>query len=310
MPPSSGLTTGGAVTGGAANAILYENSSSNLAASSALTFNGTNTVSTTATALILQQTGDTTGTSYLQICNRTNSNGAIFKNSAIQLVDFAFQDSAGNQNNLRSGSGSTFTHGYGNTSGELSLMVNTLGTPANVFFAGAESVQFTTGRVSVGLSLGTQPVGALHAVAPAVAHRVSSPMLSRRRPLLSRSGVVLPRPYLRSHRRGRTQRADRSDLHSPTTTGTATAQQSLIAVSAASAWTLTLPAAAGVQAGHQFVIKKTDSNTNTITVAAAGSDKIDGAATYTNLSARVQVPAYQLGRRGQLDDHREQLTKQ
>ena len=70
VPPSSGLTTGGAVTGGAANAILYENSSSNLAASSALTFNGTNTVSTTATALILQQTGDTTGTSYLQICNR------------------------------------------------------------------------------------------------------------------------------------------------------------------------------------------------------------------------------------------------
>ena len=158
VPPSSGLTTGGAVTGGAANAILYENSSSNLAASAALTFNGTNTVSTTATALILQQTGDSTGTSYLQLCNRANSNGAIFKNSAIQLVDFAFQDSAGNQNNLRSGSGSTFTHGYGNTSGELSLMVNTLGTQANVFFAGAGSVQFTTGRVSVGLSLGTQPV--------------------------------------------------------------------------------------------------------------------------------------------------------
>ena len=36
------------------------------------------------------------------------------------------------------------------------------------------------------------------------------------------------------------------------------------------------------------MIKKTDSNTNTITVAAAGSDKIDGAATYTNLSAQYK----------------------
>ena len=311
VPPSSGLTTGGAVTGGAANAILYENSSSNLAASSALTFNGTNTVSTTATALILQQTGDTTGTSYLQLCNRANSNGAIFKNSAIQLVDFAFQDSAGNQNNLRSGSGSTFTHGYGNTSGELNLMVNTLGTPANVFFAGAGSVQFTTGRVSVGLSLGTQPVGALHAVAPAVGAPciVADALASQTAPIQewrSSTPTVLA------------QVTAAGELNGPiapiytalTTTATATAQQSLIAVSAASAWTLTLPAAAGVQAGHEFVIKKTDSNTNTITVAAAGSDKIDGAATYDEPVGSVQVPAYQLGRRGQLDDHREQLTKQ
>jgi hypothetical protein len=70
---------------------------------------------------------------------------------------------------------------------------------------------------------------------------------------------------------------------------TLTASQDLIAVSAASAgWTLTLPAAASVQAGHEFAIKKTDNNSNLITVAAAGSDKIDGSSTYTNLAAQYK----------------------
>jgi hypothetical protein len=71
------------------------------------------------------------------------------------------------------------------------------------------------------------------------------------------------------------------------TTTTANAQQTILAVSAGSAWTLTLPAASGIQAGHEYVIKKTDNNSNAITVTAAGSDKIDGNATYA-LSAQYK----------------------
>ena len=73
-----------------------------------------------------------------------------------------------------------------------------------------------------------------------------------------------------------------------TGTTTLTASQDLIDVSAASAgWTLTLPAAAGVKAGHEFIIKKTDNNSNAI-ASAAVSDKIDGASSYSNLSAQYK----------------------
>jgi len=290
VPPSSGLTTGGAVTGGAANAILYENSSSNLAASSALTFNGTNTVSTTATALILQQTGDTTGTSYLQLCNRAGSNGAIFKNAAIQLVDFAFQDSAGNQNNIRSGSGSSFTHGYGNTSGEFDFIVNMLGSAVAILYMGGSTSQFYgagTGRISNNVAFGTQPAGALHVVSAATnAPGLVVDGLASQTSDLAEFRNSTPTVLSRVTAAGEINGPIAPIYTALTGTATATAQQCLIAVSAASAgWTLTLPAANAVQAGHEYLIKKTDNNSNAITVTAAGSDTIDGATTYV-LSAQ------------------------
>ena len=49
-----------------------------------------------------------------------------------------------------------------------------------------------------------------------------------------------------------------------------------------------LPAANSVKPGHEYLIKKTDNNSNLITVAANGSDKIDGAASYTNLAAQYK----------------------
>ena len=279
VPPSSGLTTGGAVTGGAANAILYENSSSNLAASAALTFNGTNTVSTTATSLILQQTGDSGGTSYLQLCNRNASNGAIFKNSAIQLVDFAFQDSAGNQNNLRSGSGSTFTHGYGNTSGEFDFIVNILGSGVAVLYMGGSTSQFYgagTGRISNNVAFGTQPAGALHVVSAATnAPGLVVDGLASQTSDLAEFRNSTPTVLSRVTAAGEINGPIAPIYAALTGTATATAQQCLIAVSAASAgWTLTLPAANAVQAGHEYLIKKTDNNSNAITVTAAGSDTI------------------------------------
>lgn len=58
----------------------------------------------------------------------------------------------------------------------------------------------------------------------------------------------------------------------------------IIADATGGAFAVTLLAASG-RAGRVFWIKKSDSSANAVTVTAAGSDKIDGAATYA-LSAQ------------------------
>jgi hypothetical protein len=55
----------------------------------------------------------------------------------------------------------------------------------------------------------------------------------------------------------------------------------ILLVSAASAgWALTLPAASTMTAGYEIYVKKTDNNSNAITITPNGSDKIDGASSY------------------------------
>lgn len=56
---------------------------------------------------------------------------------------------------------------------------------------------------------------------------------------------------------------------------------------AGSAFAVTLPAANSVPAGWTYVVKKTDSSANAVTLTAAGTDKIDGAAT-SALSAQYK----------------------
>ena len=69
-----------------------------------------------------------------------------------------------------------------------------------------------------------------------------------------------------------------SALRSVTTTATAAATDGLIQADAtAGAFAVTLPAASGT--GAVLTIKKIDSSANAVTITAAGSDKIDGAAT-------------------------------
>ena len=69
---------------------------------------------------------------------------------------------------------------------------------------------------------------------------------------------------------------------------TAAATDCLIACNATSGtFAVTLPAAASTTAGHEYVIKKTDSSANAVTVTPNGSDKIDGASTYS-LSAQYK----------------------
>ena len=72
----------------------------------------------------------------------------------------------------------------------------------------------------------------------------------------------------------------------PSTTYTATNANHTILATVASGWTLTLPLAASVAAGFELLVKKIDSASATLTIAAAGSDKIDGAATNTSISAQ------------------------
>jgi hypothetical protein len=290
---SGGLMIGNAISGGTASAVLYENSSSNLAASANLEFDGTNlglngttpTISTTSTSITLKQTGDSGGASSLTLENRPNANGALFKNSSYQLVDFAFQDSAGNQNNIRSASGSTFTHGYGNTSGEFDFIVNILGSGVAVLYMGGSTSQFYgagTGRISNNVAFGTQPAGALHVVSAATnAPGLVVDGLASQSSDLAEFRNSTPTVLSRVTAAGEINGPIAPIYTALTGTATATTQQCLIAVSAASAgWTLILPAANAVQAGHEYLIKKTDNNSNAITVTAAGSDTIDGATTY------------------------------
>ena len=59
-----------------------------------------------------------------------------------------------------------------------------------------------------------------------------------------------------------------------------------ILATVASGYALTLPAAGSVPAGFTYDIKKIDAAAATLTITAAGSDKIDGAATNTSLTAQ------------------------
>ena len=67
-------------------------------------------------------------------------------------------------------------------------------------------------------------------------------------------------------------------------TGAYTATQDdymLLCDATAAAFAITLPSAATVKAGKEYVVKKTDSSVNAITVDPDGTETIDGSATYT-----------------------------
>ena len=133
------LTTGNAVSGGAASAILYENTSSNLAASTALTFDGAGTISSAGTQLNLKQTGDSFGACSLALRNRVGSAGAIFQNLGLDLVDMGFNPSSNAQSNFRlehrTGSLSAL-----NSSGEFQLMAGQTSVPNFEFGSGLTNI--------------------------------------------------------------------------------------------------------------------------------------------------------------------------
>lgn len=80
-----------------------------------------------------------------------------------------------------------------------------------------------------------------------------------------------------------------ANIATKTTTYTAVANDLILLVdTSGGAWTLTLPAAAGV-AGQILIIKKTDAAANALTIDGNGAETIDGAATNAEIDAQYDM---------------------
>ncbi|PPR19733.1 MAG: hypothetical protein CFH43_00020 [Proteobacteria bacterium] len=107
----------------------------------ALHISGTNTISSSGTELVLQQTGDDFGISRMTLAHRDGINGALFKTTGIyDLVDFAFEADNGKRISLRSefrtsGSGSV-RNSANNTYGEMQVLRRSGSTDYRAAFFG------------------------------------------------------------------------------------------------------------------------------------------------------------------------------
>lgn len=131
------------------------------------TGSGTNTGFTSSgTSMTVGQTGDTYGGTSMTIENRSGMNGALFTDSGLPLLDFAFVGSNGYQNNIRNGFSDTFTNGYNNSTGEVNFLIDVTSTSTgtNALAMGGSSAQFypgSTGQVSINVAGKTNPNAAL-----------------------------------------------------------------------------------------------------------------------------------------------------
>lgn len=308
--------------GGTSGRVVYETTGGALTDSANLTFSGTNlacggnlsvagttpTISTSGTSLVLKQTGDQYGETGLKILARDGALGAQFYTAgSVSLVDFGFVTLASYGSSLRLEGRSTVQLGAGNSVSnaynEIQLLpdTNSQAAPLSCMAAGVGSVvlcppdlvvsgttfirSMTTPRVGIYVS---DPQGLLH-----VAAKGSSQVGIIMQGAASQSGDLqrwqdsTPTVLARVKSTGEIVGPHVFTYVAKTGAYTATAQDSFIAVSAASPWALTLPAASGVAAGHMYIVKKTDNNANAITVTRAGSDTIDGATTFA-LSAQYK----------------------
>ncbi len=113
-----------------------------------LTSTGTK-ITTTGKELILEQTGDTLGTTRLRLQNRVGSAGALFESDDLDLVDFGFKPSVGPQMNFRLEHRASEVEG-GNTGGEFQLIE--AGTGDVWFRSGESATIIATGNVGIGTS--------------------------------------------------------------------------------------------------------------------------------------------------------------
>jgi hypothetical protein len=114
-----------------------------------------NTITTASTELVLEQTGDASGTTRLRMRNRTGSNGAIFENAAVDLVDFGFVPStgSGNQSNLRLEHRSAKLLNSSNTAGEFQFINTGASATLGWFASGPSATIINTGSVGIGISI-------------------------------------------------------------------------------------------------------------------------------------------------------------
>jgi hypothetical protein len=105
-------------------------------------------ITSSAASLTLQQTGDSFGTTQLQLLNRNTQGGAFFKNLGLDLVDFGFITNTTAQGNLR------FDHRTGNilplnTTGEFQLLIP--GSDTNPYFqSGYYLTSLSQGNLLIG----------------------------------------------------------------------------------------------------------------------------------------------------------------
>jgi hypothetical protein len=110
-----------------------------------------NKITTSSNEMVLEQTGDTYGTTRLRLRNRDGSNGAVFDSPSLDLVDFGFLPSSGTQSNLRWEHRSSSVLMPSNSSvGEFQLIGISGGTGTTWFATGQNASAFLLGNVGIG----------------------------------------------------------------------------------------------------------------------------------------------------------------
>lgn len=110
----------------------------------------TGKVTTAATELVIEQTGDSFGATRMHLRNRSGLNGALFENVALGLVDFAFLAASAPQSNIRleTRAGSPPIVDSGNTTGEFQFMLNAVSQVMHAWVGAAGAG--VAGRFAVG----------------------------------------------------------------------------------------------------------------------------------------------------------------
>ncbi len=117
-----------------------------------------NKITTNNTDLVLEQTGDTYGTTRLHIQNRNGSNSALFEQAGtVNLCDFGFKPGTGAQSNLRlEARAGTIRNTANNAVGEFEFFMGTTTTPVYNFETGEGATAFELGNVGIGMVNPTQ----------------------------------------------------------------------------------------------------------------------------------------------------------
>ena len=125
------------------------NSRLDIAGNIALSGSGT-TITTANTDLVLEQTGDSFGTTRLFMQNRLGSGGALFENAGINLVDIGFKPNTGPQSNLRLERRAGFLVHAGNSNGEWQLIDDVTGSVTKTHAFGNSATIINSGNVGIG----------------------------------------------------------------------------------------------------------------------------------------------------------------
>ena len=127
-----------------------------------LAFSGNEkSITSSGAGINIEQTGDTLGGTRLSLQNRIGSNGAVFENLNLDLVDFAFKGNAGYQSSIRYEHRSSYIVGGSDTSvGEFQFIdAVAQGVNASIIFAVNKNVAYLNrSRLGIGT---TRPSTAL-----------------------------------------------------------------------------------------------------------------------------------------------------